>query len=357
MRASKALRSRSYSSSTHEWSPKKRQSILSLLDTGVVTIAEIVAYTNVPRSTVYDIKKRATPFSKPRIGRPRVLSATDKRRIRRHITKSHKDRRDSPAAIIKALNLNCGKDALIVAIQELGFHRRIARRRPALSQAAKKKRLEYARLVRHMGLDYWKRIIFTDEMSVKVNMARKTRDWVWRKAGEEFHADCVDYRKRETGTGMMFWGAFRWGKIGPGLFFKLDAPQKVNSTIYRDQILNGPLKTFWLTSKKKVRVPIVMEDNAPVHKGVCIPVRQKLKMQTLTHPPNSPDLNPIEHIWAHMKLRIAEEYAHITSQAEMKRIVQEMWDAFGDDQFNALIESMPARIEAVIIAKGGATKY
>jgi transposase len=117
------------------------------------------------------------------------------------------------------------------------------------------------------------------------------------------------------------------------------------------------LKTFWLTSKKKIRVPIVMEDNAPVHKGVCIPVRQKLKMQTLTHPPNSPDLNPIEHIWAHMKLRIAEEYAHITSQAEMKQVVQEMWDAFGDDQFNALIESMPARIEAVIKAKGGSTKY
>jgi hypothetical protein len=48
-------------------------------------------------------------------------------------------------------------------------------------------------------------------MSVKVGMQRSTRDWVWRRADEEFHPDCIDYQKRPTGTGMMFWGAFRWG--------------------------------------------------------------------------------------------------------------------------------------------------
>ena len=43
-------------------------------------------------------------------------------------------------------------------------------------------------------------------------------------------------------------------------------------------------------------MPIVMEDNAPVHKKVCIPVREALRMETLEWPPNSPDLNPIENI-------------------------------------------------------------
>ena len=80
-------------------------------------------------------------------------------------------------------------------------------------------------------------------------------------------------------------------------------------------------------------------------------------MKTLEYPANSPDLNPIEYIWAIMKHRIAKEYAHITSQAEMKRVVQEMQDSFGDDEFNHLIESMLERIEAVIKVKGGSTKY
>jgi len=342
---------------THEWSPKKRQSVLSLLDSGVVSIAEIIAQTGVPKATIYDIKKRGTPFTKGRIGRSRVLSATDKRRLRRYITKSHKSRRASPKTIIDALGFKCSEKTLIKAIHELGFHRRIARRRPALSNIQKKKCLAYVRLVGHMGLDYWKTVIFTDEMSIKINQARRTQDWIWRMPNEEFHPDCISYRKRESGTGMMFWGSFRWGKMGPGLFFDLEPGQKVNSKIYCDQILNGPLKTFWMTSKKKIKVPIVMEDNAPVHKKYCIPLREKLKMQTLEHPANSPDLNPIEHIWAIMKHRIAKEYGHITSQVEMKKVVQEMWDSFGDDEFNHLIESMVERIEAVIKAKGGSTKY
>jgi len=42
---------------------------------------------------------------------------------------------------------------------------------------------------------------------------------------------------------IMFWRIFSWGKIEPGLFFEL-ADRKVNSTIYPDQILTGPLQEF-----------------------------------------------------------------------------------------------------------------
>ena len=132
------------------------------------------------------------------------MSATNKRRLRRYITKSHKNHRSGLDTIKKALDFICSEATIIKALHELGFYRRITCRRPALSQATKKKRLEYARLVRHMGLDYWKCIIFTDEMSIKVNIARKTCDWIWCTSGEVFHPDCIDYRKHETGTGMMF---------------------------------------------------------------------------------------------------------------------------------------------------------
>lgn len=104
-------------------------------------------------------------------------------------------------------------------------------------------------------------------MSVKVGMERSTQDWVWRKAYEEFHPDCINYKKRPTGTGMMFWGAFRWGKRTPRLF-ELEEGTKVNSMVYRDQILLGRFKEFWEEAFGDVREPIVMEDNAPVHKKV-----------------------------------------------------------------------------------------
>ena len=72
--------------------------------------------------------------------------------------------------------------------------------------------------------------------------------------------------------------------------------------------------------------PIVMGDNAPVYKKVSVPVREDLRMRYPQHPPNSPDLNPIENIWTHIKHRIAKEYAHITSVKTMKQVVIQDWD-------------------------------
>ena len=80
-------------------------------------------------------------------------------------------------------------------------------------------------------------------------------------------------------------------------------------------------------------------------------------MKTLEHPVNLHDLNPLEHIWVIMKHRIAKEYVHITLQAELKWVMQEIWDSFSDNEFNHLIKSMPECIEAVIKVKGGSTKY
>ena len=67
---------------------------------------------------------------------------------------------------------------------------------------------------------------------------------------------------------MIFWGAFREGKMGLGFFFELVKGQTINSIAYRDQVLVGSLKTFVDESRSKDFEPIVMEDNAPIHKGV-----------------------------------------------------------------------------------------
>jgi len=139
--------------------------------------------------------------------------------------------------------------------------------------------------------------------------------------------------------------------------FNTEDGRHINAAVYRDQVLAGPLHDFWSESFLDVTDPLVMEDNAPVHKGVAQKFREEVGMSIHPHPPNSPDLNPIEKVWAWIKYRLAKEYPDLTSGAELKKIVQEMWDSITDATFNELIESMPDRIAAVIAAKGGSTRY
>ena len=69
--------------------------------------------------------------------------------------------------------------------------------------------------------------------------------------------------------------------MGPDGFFDLEKEEKMDSIVYRDQILLGPLQQFWEESFEDIKTSIIMEDNAPVHKKICIPVRETLGMMTL----------------------------------------------------------------------------
>ena len=75
-----------------------------------------------------------------------------------------------------------------------------------------------------------------------------------------------------------------------------------------------------------------MEDNAPVCKEVCNKAYKSLNWTSYAHPPNSPDLNPIDNIHTWIKHIIIRKYWYVASKAEMMRIIQVLWDGFSNHQ-------------------------
>ena len=68
-------------------------------------------------------------------------------------------------------------------------------------------------------------------------------------------------------------------------------------------------------------------------------------------------MNPIEHLWEHLKRRLKEYPTPPKGVHELWDRLAEEWGEIPPEVCQNLIESMPRRIQAVIKAKGGHTKY
>jgi hypothetical protein len=110
---------------------------------------------------------------------------------------------------------------------------------------------------------------------------------------------------------------------------------------------------------------IFQQDNAPIHMALDVQEwLEKHGIWTLEWPPFSPDLNPIEHLWYHLKRKIIKLHPELEtmggSKEDLDRLcaaAKEAWMLLPQDLMRKLIDSMPRRIRAVIKAKGWQTKY
>lgn len=130
----------------------------------------------------------------------------------------------------------------------------------------------------------------------------------------------------------------------------------MNATKYRD-VLNDHLLPFLVENYPNGDF-IYQQDNAPCHKAQL--TRDFLNgkdVRTLDWPPYSPDLAPIENLWAIVKRKI--HCQSITTKNALLARLDQIWKHDDDVQAacSALVESMPRRIKACIDSKGGPIKY
>ena len=103
---------------------------------------------------------------------------------------------------------------------------------------------------------------------------------------------------------------------------------------------------------------IFQQDNDPKHiSRKATKWFEDNNIQGLSWPAQSPDLNPIEHLWVHLKKRLREYPTPPKGVHELWERVAEKQDKITPETCQRLIENMPKRVQAVIKAKGGHTKY
>lgn len=103
---------------------------------------------------------------------------------------------------------------------------------------------------------------------------------------------------------------------------------------------------------------VFMHDNARPHTAASVrQYLEEVEIAAMDWPARSPDLNPIEHLWDHLKRKVRARNPAPTTKLELKEALIEEWGRLGQDRIKKLIGSMKRRLEAVIRARGGNTKY
>jgi len=72
------------------------------------------------------------------------------------------------------------------------------------------------------------------------------------------------------------------------------------------------------------------------------------ELTVLKWPPQSPDLNPIDHLWNVVERELRVLDVHPTNLHQLQDVVLSKWANISKECFQHLIESMPCRIKAVL---------
>lgn len=234
----------------------------------------------------------------------------------------------------------------------MGMRSVVKKKKPLLSKFHKKARLNFANLYKEWTEDDWKQVIWSDESKIN-RLGSDGIKYTWKKKGEGLLDREIIGTKKFGGGNIMVWGCMGWEGVGDMIYVegRMDADQYVG--ILDDGLLSS-VEKFGMD----VEDIIFQQDNDPKHTSKKAKQWfEDQEIQLLEWPAQSPDLNPIEHLWGILKKRIYNYEEEADGVNELWDRAAKAWLEITPEEVQNLIKSMPRRIHAVIKARGGHTKY
>jgi hypothetical protein len=152
--------------------------------------------------------------------------------------------------------------------------------------------------------------------------------------GERYLPACVVPTAKFGGGGIIVWGCFSWN--GLGLLVILHG--NINAEGYKDILTHCVLST----------VEDQFGDNNCISMTMLPAINQRSvrewfvdNIPEMDWPAQSPDLNPIEHLWDELERRLLSRPQRPTSLTALATALQEEWAAIPPETFTHLVESPP----------------
>ena len=295
-------------------------------------------------------------------GRPPVLRRIQKIVIAKSVGKKRQSLRKLSTKF-KAMGLKGCKTTIHSYMRKkLGMKAYKIQKVPKLTEKHIFDRKLFCNRVNNWSIEDWKQVIFSDESPFELFPSpNKQNDRIWSLERESV----CPVEVPKFGPSVMVWGAMSFSGLSE--LHIVPQGQSVTGEYYREEILKETL--FPRLNKQCINgskfatklVPdmyriIFQQDGARAHTALAT---QNLLSERLPHfwtkdmwPANSPDLSPIENLWAILGEGIKAMRNPPSTIAGLEKALKDAWKKIPTETLQNLIISMPDRVMAVRKAKG-----
>lgn len=204
-------------------------------------------------------------------------------------------------------NVDLGRETIRKILHEESFNYYELTPISPLTEQHINNRLTYCRFVLQKGLQP---VIFTDESTVVLDLSKKG---IWRQRG--FHPPSSFFMKDHHPIQVMVWGA-----IGPKGFRTnlIKCPDSLTAYNYCKLLADN--RVFFQCAQ--IGNYVWQQDGAPSHRAVAGLIKKHVP-DMIIWPAYSPDLSPIEQVWAYLKQKLRR--ISFNSADELFERLQKEW--------------------------------
>jgi len=317
------------------------------------TIRQVAKSLGIGKSSVQRISKNLQLEKKSNSGRPKKMTNREETFcVKKIVSGEAKSVKSLTKELKEQFGKEIGRNVVSRALKNAGLKSGEKKKKPALSSKNMKARFEFAKKHQDWTVDDWNRVIFSDES--KINRFNSDgRSWCWFRNPGELNERTVKQNLKFGGGGIMVWGCMT--SKGVGYLCKIEG--NMDQGLYKSILEDDLMKTLEYYDLEE-STTIFQHDNDPKHKAKSVQNwLSEQKFSTLDWPAQSPDLNPIEHLWSEVKRRLNKYDRPSKGVLVLWERVEKIWNEIGPDVCTNLYNSIPNRIQSVIKAKGGWTKY